>query len=338
MKHVQLQRRRPSTDFSSPPQLDAAAGFPGEDDVLVEHLRRLIDAASVWIEQVTASGTRIVARSPPTREGDGDEQAKQPLLSLVEDRADVIEAAANDEHRCRIMVKPRRSRDGDGLRQQLAVLRPVLDSWISLWHDRGVERLERVALRSVLDDQGLATIIVAPDSTIRWANRSALELLDVGEELRRRSDMLAARAPDDTIRLRVAIAHVLDGERRSTILRLPPAAGARRSIMLAVCPIDGDQAAAAVHVMDPNVDVKPMLEPLCRAYQLTPVECHLATLLATGSTLALTAKVMKIKEATARSYLKQIFLKTDTHRQPDLIRVLLSAVIRWPGANGAEVL
>jgi DNA-binding CsgD family transcriptional regulator len=51
-------------------------------------------------------------------------------------------------------------------------------------------------------------------------------------------------------------------------------------------------------------------------------------MLAIGKSLQEAAEAMRIKDQTARSYLKQIFLKTDTKRQAELVRLMLTSHLR----------
>ena len=72
----------------------------------------------------------------------------------------------------------------------------------------------------------------------------------------------------------------------------------------------------------------PLVEPACKLYALTPVETRLACLLARGVSLAEAAEAMHVREQTARSYLKQIFLKTETKRQAELVWLMLKSSVR----------
>jgi DNA-binding CsgD family transcriptional regulator len=58
-------------------------------------------------------------------------------------------------------------------------------------------------------------------------------------------------------------------------------------------------------------------------FGLTPTEARLATSLAQGHSLELIAHDHKISLATARNQLKAVFLKTDTHKQSELVALLL---------------
>jgi DNA-binding CsgD family transcriptional regulator len=62
-------------------------------------------------------------------------------------------------------------------------------------------------------------------------------------------------------------------------------------------------------------------------YRLTPAESQLADLLLTGDTVASAADRRGITEDSARTQLKSIFHKTDTKRQTDLIRLMLSVPV-----------
>ncbi|KVS42490.1 helix-turn-helix transcriptional regulator [Burkholderia ubonensis] len=62
---------------------------------------------------------------------------------------------------------------------------------------------------------------------------------------------------------------------------------------------------------------------LVRTFQLTRREAELATLLARGIDLADAASRLGIGTETARGYLKQVLAKTDTHRQAELVALLL---------------
>ena len=105
----------------------------------------------------------------------------------------------------------------------------------------------------------------------------------------------------------------------------------QRPLQLLVSPLGSheqllshDRAVAAVFATDPDRVPEPPSEVLVRLYGLTPAESRLASHLATGIGLLEAAKVLGISHNTARNQLKQVFAKTGTHRQADLVRLLLS--------------
>lgn len=80
-----------------------------------------------------------------------------------------------------------------------------------------------------------------------------------------------------------------------------------------------------------------LLDPVLRdVYGLTAQERRLAVLLYEGAALPAAAKAIGIEVSTARSHLKNIFAKTGTRRQTELVRVLAScaAVVSPPPPNG----
>jgi DNA-binding CsgD family transcriptional regulator len=74
----------------------------------------------------------------------------------------------------------------------------------------------------------------------------------------------------------------------------------------------------------PRLDVISLAEAL----NLTPRQATLTALLAQGATLGQAAAKLGLAMATVRWHLKEIFEKTDTHRQVDLVRLALQAVNR----------
>lgn len=79
-----------------------------------------------------------------------------------------------------------------------------------------------------------------------------------------------------------------------------------------------------VVVHDPRRRVCLNQAMVTKLYQLTPTEAALARALTQGHTLAEFAMSRGCSEETARTHLKRILNKTRTHRQADLVRVLLT--------------
>jgi DNA-binding CsgD family transcriptional regulator len=93
------------------------------------------------------------------------------------------------------------------------------------------------------------------------------------------------------------------------------------------------QPAAVVLIADPELPLGDSIRRVCKVYGLTPAETRLAELLVDGLTLSEIAEAMELKLSTVRVYLKQIFSKTGVHRQPMLIRMLLTTRISLPLGN-----
>jgi DNA-binding CsgD family transcriptional regulator len=62
---------------------------------------------------------------------------------------------------------------------------------------------------------------------------------------------------------------------------------------------------------------------LAKTFCLTPSEAKLACIIARGAPPAIAARELKISRETARNQLKSVFAKTDTHRQSELVALLM---------------
>jgi len=67
----------------------------------------------------------------------------------------------------------------------------------------------------------------------------------------------------------------------------------------------------------------PPVAILAKTFRLTPSEAKLACIIARGAPPDIAARELKISRETARNQLKSVFAKTDTHRQSELVALLL---------------
>jgi len=84
------------------------------------------------------------------------------------------------------------------------------------------------------------------------------------------------------------------------------------------------QATALIQFSDPYAAPKSRAVVLRAPYALTPTESRLADHLLQGLEVRETADQMKITVETARIHLKRVLAKTDTRRQAELMRLMLS--------------
>lgn len=86
------------------------------------------------------------------------------------------------------------------------------------------------------------------------------------------------------------------------------------------------EAVVAIFVADPSARIFAGPEALTELYQLTHSEAELVRLLASGLSLEEAADKRGVSLNTARSHLKHVFAKTDTSRQGELVRLIVSGV------------
>lgn len=94
-----------------------------------------------------------------------------------------------------------------------------------------------------------------------------------------------------------------------------------RPLAVAICAIG---PYAILYVSDPDSTPLPSLSELAKLLGLTPAEARLSHSLASGLPLEDAATTCGIAISTARVYLKQVFFKTGTRRQADLVRLILA--------------
>jgi DNA-binding CsgD family transcriptional regulator len=70
----------------------------------------------------------------------------------------------------------------------------------------------------------------------------------------------------------------------------------------------------------------PQIAFLKDRFDLTPAEARLVAHLMTGESLRSCEKVLGIKYGTLRGQLKSVFQKTKTHRQAELVTVVIRAM------------
>jgi DNA-binding CsgD family transcriptional regulator len=86
--------------------------------------------------------------------------------------------------------------------------------------------------------------------------------------------------------------------------------------------------AALVWISDPSRAIALDAAVLKEAFDFTPTETRVAELFVAGKTLRVIADELGVELTTIRTHVQRLMAKTDTHRQPDLMRVLLTG----PGA------
>jgi DNA-binding CsgD family transcriptional regulator len=147
--------------------------------------------------------------------------------------------------------------------------------------------------------------------------------------------LVAERASDTRLLhrlLRDAIATPERGEPLDSPIVLPRKF-ARTSLIVRVVPTPGlncfadDQGRTAMLMLfDQDMGVEVNTSFLVKLYGLTRGEATLAASLMRGKSIEEAARELFISPHTARTHLKRIFMKTDTHRQTELVIRALPAL------------
>jgi DNA-binding CsgD family transcriptional regulator len=217
---------------------------------------------------------------------------------------------------------------------------PLATGYFRLWQMDRLNRERLLALETAFDQIDTGLLLLSRSGAILSTNASADTMLTADNGLRRNRELIGTTDLADAVALQSAINHVVllnageaeaDSRAPAPMLALRRAASPALIVMLvpAARPaVETNDVAILMYVLDPQQDTMAMLAPVCGLYRLSPVESRLVAYLVQGRPLADAAAEMRVKEQTARTYLRQIFHKTDTNRQTELVVLMLSSMLR----------
>lgn len=176
----------------------------------------------------------------------------------------------------------------------------------------GKSRIPEIILRSL----SFGFAVTDANGTLSYITDQAKQWMADGGELQIANDRLCAVAPHSQHALLEALAAVTGGTQNTAVVHLGGTEDLPRTIV--VLPI-GRAPTLALVVFGHAQGDRVLRERLLKALGLTVAERRLAQQLLAGKSLSVAAKENNVTIATARSYLKRIFIKTGVHRQSQLI-------------------
>ncbi len=190
-----------------------------------------------------------------------------------------------------------------------------------------------VELAGALEVVRHGVIIVAGEHLVINLNSAAERILRADDGLCMRSGRIAATTTRAEQELHSAIQNALAGEpstvRTGQSLSCFRPSG-KRPYVIHVLPShrrNADepprQPMALVLIIDPEDEPEPAVALLRRLYRLTEAEAEVALHVMHGADLKQISEELSISYTTVRTHLQHVFDKTDTHRQAELVRLLL---------------
>lgn len=219
-------------------------------------------------------------------------------------------------------------REKAGLRAVLAHLSLALEN---RWRLRQSDDLTKVMM-GVADRHPHPSLLVDVDGRIVHSNRSALALSVPRAGLCIDGGRLVAAAPIDRTALREAIREVAkaaaNGAEATRAVTLSVPGALHPSIVSVhaagrVFQTETGEVDELILVTARNPDFEHDLHTcsFVKQFGLSPAQARVGVMIISGHSLADTARKLHVSDNTARSHLKQIFQKTHTHGQMELVHL-----------------
>ncbi len=180
-------------------------------------------------------------------------------------------------------------------------------------------------------------LLVAAEGRLRLANRTATAILHKKDGIMIARTGLVADRASDTRLLHKLLADAIHSPERGEPADSPlmlQRKNARHSLIVRVIPgpelecwPHADNRTALLKLYDQDLGLVVDERALSSLYGLTRGEAVLAARLAQGRSIEEAAAELFISAHTARTHLKRIFMKTDTHRQTELVVRMLLTVL-----------
>ena len=205
-----------------------------------------------------------------------------------------------------------------------------------------LEALDRIATGIVLLDEG---------GVVKFANRLARDIAGSADGFRIIGDSVMFADYDIQTEVIAAARGAIASARAGRVLpgkgfAIPRPSGATPYALM-VSTLWGshlrfdlgllDDPIAVLFLSDPQRPQEAPAELLQRLYGLTPAEARVLEALVAGHNLKGTAGGLGIAYETARSHMKSIFDKTNTRRQIDVVKLVLSTSL-WKAVSGESEL
>lgn len=219
----------------------------------------------------------------------------------------------------------------ESLRQAMHTIAPHVRRSILIGKALYREAATAAPVADALDLLKTATIVLNAQGNITHSNASGRDLLYRADVLRSVFGRLVANAPGIDRMIRDALASCSESPIASATTALTFLAPNGDRFIAHLVPLTAGRrhltgiaydAVAALFVSKASLDVKSAPEIIKSVFNLTSAELRVFLAIAEIGGVAETAKNLDIAESTVKTHLGKIFIKTETGRQADLVRLL----------------
>ena len=185
-------------------------------------------------------------------------------------------------------------------------------------------------VHAVIDTIRHGLVVLESDRDVVHLNAAAEQILTAGDGLCMRSKRIEATRGSTNDHLHSSISRACvpqqNGLRNGDSLACTRPSG-ERPYIIHVLPLTGDDhppSRALVMIIDPELEPEPPKMLIRRLFGLTNAEGDVALRVVRGDGLKPISDDMALSIATIKTHVHHIFDKTDTHRQAELVRLLLA--------------
>ncbi|WP_162419668.1 response regulator [Microvirga brassicacearum] len=190
---------------------------------------------------------------------------------------------------------------------------------------------------NALDGMSSGVIFLDGTGQVQSMNRTAQRMTRGEDGLVLSARGLRTTSATSTRNLKQAIQNALAGPSNGSMVTVSRAM--HRPLILQICPLGVrdaiDSPAVAVLVVDPEMRPRLSAEMVSRMYDLTRAEARLAVALTDGKRLDEIATEFGVSPTTVSFHLQNLFRKTHTSRQTDLVALLMRGALAFQPAEVA---
>ncbi len=182
-----------------------------------------------------------------------------------------------------------------------------------------------LAGEATLNRVPVGVIVVEPNAKVVFMNPLGAEIVSKRDGLFVGPDnILRGQRTQDSDRMSNLIREVINEGGRSSRGMALERDSMLRPLSVLVSRLDEGER-VLLFVTDPEMRPEVAPDLVRRLFGLTESESRLASAIASGDSIDGAAESMGVTVSTARTYLKQVFAKTGTSRQGDLVRMVLTS-------------
>jgi DNA-binding CsgD family transcriptional regulator len=223
--------------------------------------------------------------------------------------------------------------ENEDARNRMALLVPHLQRAVTIGRLFDQSKATEQALTTTLDHVEAAVFLVGGDGAISFANDPARKMLEEATLVQARDNALHAVGSDADRILRDIFTSAANGDASVGVrgVAVPLTGSSEERWFAHVLPLtsgrrqeagQANHAVAAVFIRKTAPNAPPPLEAIAKLYRLTASEVRvLDAVLKTNGVKAI-AETLGISQATVKTHLHNVFRKTGTKRQGDLVKLV----------------